>query len=85
MVSGLPVAAAVSGVPTRGAPSHIRLFKWLIFAPLSISLSPIIAPLSSLDDYAIAKTISKRIWALRLEKWSRRVKLRSVSILRIFI
>jgi len=61
LVSGRLVAAALSGISTQGAPSHNRLFKWLISALLSIPIWLIIAPLSPLDAYTTAKTISRQI------------------------
>jgi len=61
LVSGRLVAAALSGISTQGAPSHNRLFKWLISALLSIPIWLIIVLLSPLDAYTTAKTISKQI------------------------
>jgi hypothetical protein len=61
LVSSRLVAAALSGISTQGAPSHNRLFKWLISALLSIPIWLIIVLLSPLDAYTTAKTISKQI------------------------
>jgi hypothetical protein len=61
LVSGRLLAAAVSGLSSHVAPLHNRLFKWLIFALLSIPIWLIILLLSPLDAYATAKTISNQI------------------------
>jgi hypothetical protein len=61
LVSGRLLAAAVSGISPHVAPSHNRLFKWLISALLSVLIWLIIVLLSPLDAYATAKTISKQI------------------------
>jgi len=61
LVSSRLVAATLSGISTRGAPSHNRLFKWLTSALLSIPIWLIIVLLSPLDAYTTAKTISKQI------------------------
>ena len=61
LVSSRLVAAALSGISTQGAPSHNRLFKWLISALMSIPIWLIIVLLSPFDAYTTAKTISKQI------------------------